>query len=125
MIHSRYIPVYPDMHTVVIEWCVYYKGLSAVKKQQFFKSCIFGLMKDFLQTRAHEHLCLVGHSNYAFPTGSVYETAPASSESASNLKILHIVNKAGLFHILFGLSYFAYSNPERVTLETGFVLLYL
>ena len=28
---------------------------------------------------------------------------PAKSESASNLKIWHIVNKAGLFHILFGL----------------------
>ena len=28
---------------------------------------------------------------------------PASSESASNHKIMHIVNKAGLFHILFGL----------------------
>ena len=28
---------------------------------------------------------------------------PASSENASNIKILHIFNKAGLFHILFGL----------------------
>ena len=28
---------------------------------------------------------------------------PAISESASNIKILHIVNKAGIFHILFGL----------------------
>ena len=39
------------------------------------------------------------------PTGSVYGfgikrrqgRTPASSESASNIKILHIVNKAGLF----------------------------
>ena len=46
------------------------------------------------------------------PTGSVYgfgmkrrqqRRMPASSKSASNLKILHIVKKAGLFHILFGL----------------------
>ena len=48
--------------------------------------------------------------NYAFPTGSVYgfgikrrQRTPASSESASNLKIMHKVNKAGLFHIFFGL----------------------
>ena len=57
--------------------------------------------------------------NYAFPTGSVYGfgmkrrqqqqqqqqqwRTPASSESASNLKKMNIVNKAGLFHILFGL----------------------
>ena len=47
---------------------------------------------------------------FAFPTGSVYgfgikwrqRRMPAISESASNIKILHIVNKAGLFHILFG-----------------------
>ena len=54
---------------------------------------------------------------YAFPTGSVYgfgikwrrrrqRRTPTISESASNItsniKILHIVNKAGLFHILFG-----------------------
>ena len=53
--------------------------------------------------------------NYAFPTGSVYgfgikwrqgqqqrqRRTPASSESASNIKILHIVYKAGLFHILY------------------------
>ena len=47
--------------------------------------------------------------NYAFPTGSVYgfgvkqRRAPTISESASNIKILYIVNKAGLFYILFGL----------------------
>ena len=46
--------------------------------------------------------------NYAFPTGIWfwYETAAAdTSESvtASNFQIMHIVNKAGLFHILFGL----------------------
>ena len=28
---------------------------------------------------------------------------PTISESASNIKILHITNKAGLFHILFRL----------------------
>ena len=47
-------------------------------------------------------------SNYAFPTGSVYgfgikrrrrqRRTPTISESARNIKILHIVNKAGLFH---------------------------
>ena len=31
------------------------------------------------------------------------QRTPTISESASNLKILHIVNKVGLFHILFGL----------------------
>ena len=53
--------------------------------------------------------------NYAFPTGSVYgfgikqrqhqrqRRTPVSSETASNIKILHKVNKAALFHILFGL----------------------
>ena len=52
--------------------------------------------------------------NYAFPTGSVYgfgikwcrwrqRRTPASSDSTSNIKIMHVVNKAGLFHILFGL----------------------
>ena len=50
--------------------------------------------------------------NYTFPTGSVYgfgmkrrrcQRTPASSVSASNVKILHIVNLAGIFHILFGL----------------------
>ena len=51
--------------------------------------------------------------NYAFRTGSVYgfgkkrrrrkRRTPTISESASNIKILHITNKAGLFHILFGL----------------------
>ena len=49
--------------------------------------------------------------NYTFPTGSVYgfgmkrrrQRTPVSSETARNFKILHIVNKAGLFHILFGL----------------------
>ena len=56
--------------------------------------------------------------NYAFPTGSVYgfgkkrrkrrkrkrrKRTPTISESTSNIKILHITNKAGLFHILFGL----------------------
>ena len=54
--------------------------------------------------------------NYAFPTGSVNgfgkkrrkrrkrkRRTPTISESASNIKILHITNKAGLFHILFGL----------------------
>ena len=49
-------------------------------------------------------------SNYAFPTGSEYgfgiqwrqRQTPTFSESASNIKILHIVNKVGLFHILFG-----------------------
>ena len=54
---------------------------------------------------------------YAFPTGSVYgfgikrrrrRRTPASSETASNIKILHIVNKAGLFHILFGLIKFLF-----------------
>ena len=48
---------------------------------------------------------------YAFPTGSVYgfgkkwrrrRRTPTISESASNIKILHIINKAGLFQILFG-----------------------
>ena len=50
---------------------------------------------------------------YAFPTGSEYgfgkkrrQQTPASSESEGNLKILHIVNKAGIFHILFGLIQF-------------------
>ena len=43
-----------------------------------------------------------------FPTGSVYgfgikrrRRTATISESASNIKILHTVNKAGLFHILF------------------------
>ena len=47
---------------------------------------------------------------YAFPTGSVYGCGKQrrrwtlmGSESASNLNKLCIVNKAGLFHILFGL----------------------
>ena len=53
---------------------------------------------------------------YAFPTGSVYgfgmkrrqrrRQTPTISKSASNLKILGVVNKAGLFHILFGLNKF-------------------
>ena len=49
--------------------------------------------------------------NYTFPMGSVYGfgikrrqwRTPAISKYASNIKIMHIVNKAGLFHILFGL----------------------
>ena len=57
--------------------------------------------------------------NYTFPTGSVYgfgmkrrqrcqqQRMPAISESASNIKILQI-NKAGLFHILFGLIKFKF-----------------
>ena len=55
--------------------------------------------------------------NYAFPTGSIYgfgkkrrkrrrkrrrRRTPTISESACNIEILHITNKAGLFHILFG-----------------------
>ena len=55
--------------------------------------------------------------NYAFPTGSGYgfgikrrqrQRTPTISESASNLKILHIVNKAGLFQILFWLIKFKF-----------------
>ena len=60
---------------------------------------------------------LVLKLNYAFPTKSVYgfgikrrqgqpRRTPIISESASNLKILHIVNRAGLFQILFGLNKF-------------------
>ena len=63
--------------------------------------------------------------NYAFPTGSVYgfgmkqrqhqkqrerQRMPTISESASNLNIMHIVIKAGLFHILFGLIKFKFSS---------------
>ena len=59
---------------------------------------------------------------YAFPTGSVYgfgmkrrqwrqhQWTPTISESASNLNIMHIVIKAGLFHILFGLIKFYFSS---------------
>ena len=35
------------------------------------------------------------------------QRTPAVLESASNLKILHKVNKGGLFHILFGLIKFS------------------
>ena len=35
---------------------------------------------------------------------------PTSTESASNIKGLHIVNKAGLFRILFGLIQFEFST---------------
>ena len=69
-------------------------------------------------------LQLKNDSNYAFPTGSVYgfgkkrrkrkrrkrkrrkrkrRRTPTISESARNIKILHVTHKAGLFHILFGL----------------------
>ena len=48
---------------------------------------------------------------YAFPTGSLYgfgiewrqrRTPTISEYVQSNIKILHIDNKPGLFHILFG-----------------------
>ena len=58
--------------------------------------------------RLQQHLNKTGkYINYAFPTGSVYgfgikrRRTPTISET--NIKILHTVNKAGLFHILFWL----------------------
>ena len=38
------------------------------------------------------------------------KVTPSISESKGNLKNVHIVNKAGLFHILFGLNKFEFSS---------------
>ena len=68
---------------------------------------------------------------YAFPTGSVYDfgmkrrrrrrkRTPVSSETASNIKILHIVHKAGLFHLfrVHSILFNTFLIPKNVKFHT-------
>ena len=76
--------------------------------------------------------------NYAFHTGSVYgfgmkrrqrKRMPVNSESASNLKIRHIVNKVGLLYIQKCLRHIYFTNlvkqiREILYVQNSLILLY-